>query len=105
MFRVRHGHCGSSLTWLFRCIFSTPMWRQIFTVISLLSLLACIATVIFWVRSYCVGDKPRYRWSYWYGTTEAPVYADGYLRVWSRSGDILVSWDRWLSWGTDSGPG
>lgn len=57
------------------------MLRRLFTVLSAVSLLLCVAAVVLWVRSYSVGDvlsrttvtrdKGRYDWAYVYAYSGA----------------------------------
>jgi len=43
--------------------YNSPVRRRIFTLISLLSLLLCVATVVLWVRSYHTTDRFTVKWT------------------------------------------
>jgi hypothetical protein len=44
-----------------RCRYNSAMLRRLFTVLSALSLLLCVATLVLWVRSYRGRDTLSYR--------------------------------------------
>ena len=63
------------------------MKRRLFTVLSAVSLLLCVATVVLWVRSYSVADDFIVAQNAW------PFYIPRPWRLTTAHGMCVVSWD------------
>ncbi|HWE95382.1 MAG TPA: hypothetical protein VG269_15550 [Tepidisphaeraceae bacterium] len=69
------------------------MRRRLFTILSALSLLLCVATALLWPRSYSISDAL---------TIDLPQFgrplADDTLNIASGNGGVGFSFDRWAAW-------